>query len=174
MKHRKFTPCDQCNGEDWIEYQSGKDRGKRQCRACNRLRNILHHMKQRCYDSNWENYKYYGGRGITICDDWLNSNISFIKWSISNGYKHGLWIDRINCDGNYTPDNCRFIAITESQRNKRPYGKVPFTGVSQRGNKFIARIMVDGKRIYLGRFLTPEEAGEAFLVADQLRRQGVD
>lgn len=75
-------------------------------------------MKQRCYDSNSKHYDRYGGRGIIICDEWLNNYELFYNWSMNNGYKEGLTIDRINNNGNYEPKNCRFITIAEQQRNK--------------------------------------------------------
>lgn len=66
-------------------------------------------MKARCTIPSASSYEYYGGRGIRLCDEWLNSPETFIKWAYSNGYAQGLEIDRIDNDGDYTPDNCRFI-----------------------------------------------------------------
>ena len=71
-------------------------------------------IKMRCDDiSN----KRYGGRGITICNEWLNFD-NFALWALNNGYKEGLSIDRINNDGNYEPSNCRWITMKEQCRNK--------------------------------------------------------
>ena len=83
-----------------------------------RLYHIWGNIKQRLFNSKVKEYKYYGGRGITICNEWLKF-ISFRDWSISNGYKENLVIDRINSDGNYEPYNCRFITRKESNRNRR-------------------------------------------------------
>ena len=82
-----------------------------------RLSNILRGMKQRCYNPNKDCYYIYGGRGITICDEWLNSTTAFVKWAIENGYQDGLEIDRIDNDGNYEPTNCQWI--TKSENNKK-------------------------------------------------------
>ena len=82
-----------------------------------RLYYIWGDIKQRILNFNNQAYKYYGGRGITICNEWLEF-IPFRDWALSNGYAEGLVIDRRNPDGNYEPSNCRFLTILESNRNK--------------------------------------------------------
>lgn len=76
-------------------------------------------IKYRTQNKNFKQYKDYGGRGITVCDEWLKSFISFRNWCLQNGYKKGLSIDRINNDGNYCPENCKFSSRKEQQRNRR-------------------------------------------------------
>ena len=76
-------------------------------------------MNTRCYYKNTDFYKYYGGRGIRICDDWKYDFVNFYNWSISNGYKDNLSIDRINVNGNYEPNNCRWATNLEQALNKR-------------------------------------------------------
>jgi hypothetical protein len=75
-------------------------------------------MKQRCYNQNRKKYKDYGLRGIKICDEWQDAAI-FAEWAFSNGYQKGLQIDRIDNDGNYEPNNCRFVTPKENSRNRR-------------------------------------------------------
>lgn len=87
-----------------------------------KLWNIRNGMINRCYNKNDARYKYYGEKGVIICDEWLNTNngmTKFYEWSIKNGYKEGLSIDRENPYGNYEPNNCRWITMEEQQYNKR-------------------------------------------------------
>ena len=85
----------------------------------NILYSVMYSIKNRCYNKNEPSYKYYGKRGIIICNEWKNNFISFYNWAINNGYKKGLTIDRIDVNGNYEPNNCRWITIQEQQKNKR-------------------------------------------------------
>lgn len=85
-----------------------------------RLASIYQGMKQRCYNTKRPNYKYYGGRGIVICNEWLNSPQAFYDWAMANGYQENLTIDRINTDGNYEPQNCRWASFKEQATNKHP------------------------------------------------------
>lgn len=83
-----------------------------------RLFNIWQSMKARCYNKNNQNFYNYGGKGINICDEWKNSFINFYNWAINNGYKDSLSIDRINCNGNYEPSNCRWTDNYTQANNK--------------------------------------------------------
>lgn len=75
-------------------------------------------MRQRCYYKRSISYKKYGGRGITICDEWLNNFQVFYDWAASNGWKKGLQIDRIDNNGDYEPNNCRFVTNKRNCRNQ--------------------------------------------------------
>jgi hypothetical protein len=76
-------------------------------------------IKSRCYNENEIGYKNWGGRGIIVCDEWLYSFSSFYDWAVSNGWQHGLTLDRINNDGNYEPSNCRWVGYDVQSRNTR-------------------------------------------------------
>jgi hypothetical protein len=75
-------------------------------------------MKGRCYNSNSKDFPHYGARGIRICDEWLSDFMSFRNWSLNNGFANDLTIDRIDVNGNYCPQNCRWITVAEQNRNK--------------------------------------------------------
>ena len=118
-----------------------------------RLYQILQKMKSRCNNINNDAYEYYGGRGISVSEEWTQDFKSFEKWSISNGYKDDLTIDRINNDGDYEPSNCRWVSRKIQQRNQRKLRKNNTSGargVSKHNNGFIVQITVDNKSIYLG------------------------
>lgn len=91
-----------------------------------RLYSIYQNMKQRCYDENSITYKNYGKRGIKICDEWLNDYSKFYNWSIENNYQNNLSIDRINNDGDYCPQNCRWATKEEQQNNTRNNRKIKY------------------------------------------------
>ena len=100
----------------------GCDKNYKHGESETRLYEIWHHMKQRCYNPKSTGYKNYGGRGITVCTEWLgkeNGFINFRDWAIQNGYKEELQIDRIDNNGNYSSDNCRWVTHQENSQNKR-------------------------------------------------------
>lgn len=75
-------------------------------------------MINRCTNPNVDRYHRYGGRGINVCETWLNHPHKFIEWAVENGWKEGLTIDRICVDGDYTPSNCKFSTPKEQHYNK--------------------------------------------------------
>lgn len=78
------------------------------------IRSIYYHMMERCYSEKSKYYYLYGGRGIVVCEEWLTNPPSFEKWATEHGYHEGLEIDRIDSDGIYCPENCRFISKREN------------------------------------------------------------
>lgn len=130
-----------------------------------KLCRTLHNMKQRCGNPNHNLYKYYGERGIKVCDEWLGKNgfINFYNWSMAHGYKEGLTIDRICNDGNYEPSNCRWTDMSVQCLNRRQRSNnTGHKGIyKQLNGKFNARIYKNRKFIHLGAYDTIEEAVEA-------------
>lgn len=93
-----------------------------------RLYNIWCAMKQRCLLPSSHAYKDYGGRGITICDEWKNNFQTFFDWAIANGYEDNLSIDRIDNNGDYEPINCRWVSNDIQSYNKRTTLKISIYG----------------------------------------------
>lgn len=75
-------------------------------------------MKSRCKNPRASHFEHYGGRGIKVCDEWINDFVAFYNWAITNGWQQSLEIDRINNDGNYEPSNCRFVTHQINSQNR--------------------------------------------------------
>jgi len=166
---RRFAifKCNICKNNFKTSVDSAKTTTK--CKSCRSINTFTKHgeskaplyftwkkMKQRCYNIKDKAYKYYGGRGIIICDEWLNEFETFKKWALGNGYQDNLSIDRINNDGNYEPNNCRWTIKEVQARNTRKIMATNlsgYRGVSfvNRDNIWIATISVNNKKIYIGR-----------------------
>lgn len=94
-----------------------------------RLHNIWSGMRARCYNPKEYHYKWYGSRGIKMCDEWRNDYIQFKKWALENGYNDNLSIDRIDNDGHYCPENCRWVTQVEQCNNTSRNHFIEINGV---------------------------------------------
>lgn len=83
------------------------------------LHHCYYNIKHRCYNPKAKYYKDYGGRGIFMCDEWLNSKALFVKWAKEAGHRKGLQIDRVDNDKGYSPKNCRWTTAKENSNNRR-------------------------------------------------------
>ena len=122
-------------------------------------------MMQRCNNQGIATYKYYGGRGITVCDEWLDVR-NFIE-DMYPTFKEGLTLDRIDVDGNYEPSNCRWVTTTVQGRNTRKIQKNNTSGyrgvyLNKRTGKYVVQIRVNYARINLGTFTTAIDAAKAY------------
>lgn len=132
-----------------------------------KLYHVYAAMKQRCYNENFKQFKDYGGRGIKICDEWLEKDgfLNFFRWCYKNNYKEGLQIDRINNDGNYEPNNCRFVTHSENsgigRQRKQHNNTTGYIGVSARRGGYRSYITFNKKVIYIGDYKKIEDAIEA-------------
>lgn len=115
-----------------------------------RIRHIYDGMKQRCYNCNSSNYPRYGGRGICICDEWMGDRgfENFCEWAVNNGYEDALTIDRIDVNGNYCPENCRWITRSSNSSRKRKYGHVENGLIPANRNIIIGRATKSGDPEY--------------------------
>lgn len=93
-----------------------------------RIYTIWREIKSRCNKTNDKSYKHYGGRGIKMCDEWYNSFDVFYDWATNNGYSENLTIDRIDNDGNYCPENCRWATVKEQSNNRRTNRNITYNG----------------------------------------------
>ena len=95
----------------------------------------LHHtwgnMKDRCYNKNSGEYYAYGGRGIAVCEEWRHNFQAFYDWAVSHGYSDNLTIERVNVDGNYEPQNCKWATRKEQMNNTRRNRKLTYNGKVQ-------------------------------------------
>ena len=117
------------------------------------LFNVLHCMHYRCENENHSQYKDYGAKGITVCDEWSMDNAeAFISWALEHGWKKGLEIDRIDNKKGYSPDNCRFVSKKENCRNRRSNKHVVVNGEEMLLCEAIERFCVVDKNEFERRY----------------------
>lgn len=133
-------------------------------------------IKSRCYNKNTPSYKNYGGRGIKMCDEWLDF-WSFREWAYLNGYSEGLTLERIDVNGNYEPSNCKWIPMEEQANNKRNNSFIEYGGKKQTLSQWSKELGV-GKEVLSYRYRagwTPEEClfGKESVGKHQLPRMSI-
>ena len=133
-------------------------------------------MKQRCNNEANAFYHRYGGRGVSYTKDW-EEFMPFYEWAMANGYRDDLTLDRIDNDGDYTPENCKWSTQHEQSMNKTHLqSKTGVVGVRWKANRYQAEICRYGEYHYIGRYETLEEAKaarDAALEALNVHRRGL-
>jgi hypothetical protein len=145
-----------------------------------RLRSVRYDMVRRCHKPTDPHFKWYGARGIAVCDEWRHDSDAFIAWAVANGYQQGLEIDRRNNDLGYTPDNCRWVSrrVNTLNRRGRLNSTSAFKGVSRcnrnKPRPWKVGLRVGGKDIHGGYFATQEEAARRYDELVRLHISGTD
>lgn len=116
--------------------------------AGTRLYTIWRDMRARCVNKNCKRYPDYGGRGITVCDEWRDNCVPFIEWARGNGYSEELTLDRRNNDKGYSPENCRWATRTEQTRNMRNNIILQHAGKEQCVSAWAAELNVPKQTLY--------------------------
>lgn len=116
----------------------------------NRLSKIYSHIIERCYSLKDKRYNDYGGRGIIVCSEWLGKNgrKNFYDWATKNGYKDNLTIDRIDNDGNYCPENCRWVTMKEQSLNRRTNRRIEYKGETKTISEWAEYLKCNSKTLY--------------------------
>lgn len=148
--------CIKCYLESSVQFRKSKRNEPR-----HRIRSVWRGMINRCYNQNEPSYERYGARGIRACKQWVDDFGSFFKWSMTNGWQDGLELDRIDNDGPYCPENCRYVTRAVNQRNKRVVAASGFRGVRKDKGRWAAYCKLDGRFQSFGTYDTPEEAAKA-------------
>lgn len=174
--------CPNCKDEFRTQIKSVKRGTSKQCKRCSARKaglgnkshlshggrytkeyGIWRGMKNRCYNTSGQDYSNYGGRGITVCDEWKDDFICFQSWFNANNHREGLSIDRIDNNKGYSPDNCRLtsLEVQNSNRRMKKNGLQKYLGVRTLSNRHYATITVNKAVIKLGSYSTAEEAKDA-------------
>lgn len=119
-----------------------------------RIYKIWQDVKTRCYYPSHKSHKNYGGRGITMCDEWKDNAKAFIDWSFSHGYSDDLTLDRIDSDKGYSPNNCRWVTMKVQENNRRNNHKLEYNGethtISEWANIYGVKHGLISQRLRLG------------------------
>lgn len=136
-----------------------------------RLYRIWIGMKSRCYNPNANTYEDYGGRGITICDEWKDDFQLFYDWSIKNGYANTLTIDRIDTNLGYSPDNCRWVTMKEQSNNTRKNLEIEYNGETHTFSEWMDILKLNSSTIYTRIHLLGWSIEKAFETPIRKRRK---
>lgn len=175
--HRMFhVKCSECGWESDVQIRN--IRNTKKCKHKNRFQNFINsnkhwenkklqrifsNMLNRCYSKKDKNYRWYGEKGIKICDEWTNDYFAFEQWALSHGYKEGLTIDRKDSNKDYCPENCRWISRVNNSKYKSSTVLTEVDGIFHTGREW-SLILNLGKNT-INRMLRqyPEELVKEFI-----------
>lgn len=144
LSQGKSTSCGCSRIKSCLFYKHGLSKDK--------LHGLWRNIKERCYNPNSKSYKYYGERGIKMCDEWENDFVSFYNWSHENGYKDGLQIDRIDVNGDYCPENCRWVSKIVQANNTRRNIYVTINGETKSMSDWCREIGINYQSVQTRRY----------------------
>lgn len=169
-KHYVMWLCKCDCGNDKVVARSALVKGETRSCGClkgeshgmsnTRLNEIWAGMKRRCNDPQRDDYKNYGARGISVCDEWQNSFVAFSNWALANGYNDTLTIERMDVNGDYEPENCIWATKEEQANNKRNNHFLTFNGETKTISQWSKELNISDNTIRnrINRGLTDEEA----------------
>lgn len=130
--------------------EAGKENGTTHGLSKTRIYHLFQNMKLRCSDEKSESYKNYGGRGIRVCEEWSGKGgfEKFYAWALENGYSDELTIDRIDVDGDYSPENCRWTDWNTQYNNTTKSVKLTYNGKTQTAAQWAKELGLDRHTIY--------------------------
>ena len=95
------------------------------------LNNIYNNIIRRCYSKSFKAFEYYGGRGITVCEEWRKDRATFFSWALNNGWTRDLQIDRSDNDLGYSPENCRLVTRAVNMENRKCTRWIEYKGIKR-------------------------------------------
>jgi len=128
-------------------------------------------IKDRCCNPKNYSYQRYGGRGITICEEWKNSFMAFYEWSMANGFEQGLTIDRIDNNKGYSPDNCRWVDMKVQSNNTRRNNYLTARGRTQTLQQWCNELGFKSHQVVYGRLQRGWSVEDALFTPVKERRQ---
>lgn len=152
-------------------YEKSKENNKKHGLYKSRIYQIYYGMLQRCYNTKNIKYDVYGGRGISVCDNWKNDFKNFYVWASNNGYNENLTLDRIDNDGNYCPENCRWTSKAVQSANRRPKSNSYGVCYCKKIKRYRSRICINNKTVFNKYYKTLEDALKArenFIIENNL------
>lgn len=167
---RKVATFDSMNGPVSLPWSAFYDE-KPPAEKRSRLYDIWNLMKQRCFNERRPDFKWYGGRGISVCDEWRLSYQHFEAWALQNGYDDTLTVDRVDTNGPYSPENCRWIPFSQQRENTSQCHLVTINGKTQSVKNWCRQFGISHSMVY-ERIHRGAPVLEALFVPPKTNRRG--